>query len=234
MSLIIALPTSEGIALASDTHLKLGQVEERVSKVHRLNTRVCWSATGEYALIQRVSQAFSAFQHSTQSLRELYPSIGSTIKTCIREFLSLDFRAELYMSNINAVTQLHRAEFIFVECTPLPVILHMTLTGTPQWITARPFIIGNGDAFAGAFLRRYLGISLNLRLASVLSYRLLDDAIEAGTFGLKGPIDLWQIRPNTISQLQDDDLHEIRNTVETIKQHELAVFEKHLTMTTAH
>jgi 20S proteasome alpha/beta subunit len=234
MPLIIAIPGADGVALASDTELRVGAVRESTSRIHSLNNRICWSAIGEEALIQRIQQGFSAFERSGQSLRELAVPIGNAIKTGIRDFLAIDFRTDIYVNNINAITQLHRADFVFVESIPSPLILHMSVVGSPQWVHAHPYIIGSGDAFAAATLKKYRQVPLDINLASILAYRAMDETIESGTFNLNQPMDIWQITQHGNKKLLEKEIEAIADSVETIRRHELAVFEKHLTMTVSH
>src|SRR5262245_35170756 len=104
MSLIVLLPTSEGAVIASESQFTYGQYKDRTQKIFRLNQKVCWIATGEYSLVQRVSHSLLALQESPHSLRELLPTLGSIIKNSVRELLSVDFRTELYVNNFNAIS----------------------------------------------------------------------------------------------------------------------------------
>ena len=70
MTLIVTLPTADGIVLATDTQMVVGQYKDRVQKIQRLNNKIVWAATGEQSLIQRVQQSFAAFGESNHSLKE--------------------------------------------------------------------------------------------------------------------------------------------------------------------
>ena len=235
MSLIIAIPTNEGVIISTDSHVKLGQVKQRVPKIHRLSSQICWSATGEYALIQHVGESLEAVQNTKQSLRELAGPIANIVKARVKDFLSTDFRTEMYINNLGAISQLHRAEFVFAEYrNGNSTLLHLSIVGSPHWFSQHPFIIGPGDIFAGALIKRYLEIELNLKLAAVLAYRLMEDTIETNIYGLEAPVDLWEINGDGVKQFQPDDLKLLADQVEALRQHELMVFEKHLTMTVSH
>jgi hypothetical protein len=75
---------------------------------------------------------------------------------------------------------------------------------------------------------------LDLRSASILAYRLVDECIESNMFGLGGPVDIWQTSQNGSKRLIDDEITGIRDSVKTIKEHEVTVFERNLTLTSAH
>ena len=57
MSLIVTFPTREGIVLAAGGQIKVGQVDQKVPLIHRLTENVCWAATGEFALIQKIEES---------------------------------------------------------------------------------------------------------------------------------------------------------------------------------
>lgn len=234
MSLILSFPTPEGVIIGSDTQFGIGQSRERVSKIFRLSSKICWSATGEYALIQRVFQGLFPFLDTSQSLRELYPALSGVVKSSVKDLLSSDFRTEFFINNMGALAQLHRVDVVFVEFATTPIILHLNVFGSPVWVQERPFFIGPGDALAGAQYQRYKDLALNLSGATVVAYRLLDDAIETGIFGLGGPIDLWQATANGVEQLTETQLQSVQETVKTIRGHERAVFEKHLSLSVSH
>lgn len=234
MSLIVTLPTSEGVVIANDMSFGVGQSREKVSKIYQLNSKICWSASGEYSLVQRANQAFLGFQDTTLSLKELAAPIGSILKACIRDLLSVDFRTEIYISNFQAITQLHRADFVFVEWAQGPVILHINVLGSPVWVTERPFVLGAGDSLAGCLLQRYRDIPMTLTNASLLAYRVVDEAIETGMFGLAGPVDIWQATAQGARQLSEVDTMRIAETLKTVRRDEAAVFEHHLAASISH
>lgn len=235
MSLIIAIPTTQGITLGSDTLMVLGQVKERTSKIFQLSSRICWSGTGEYALVQRVSHALQAFQDSNLTLRDLASSLANVVKSCVRDLLNADFRTDMYISNINAVSSLHRADFVFAEWAGgAPAILHLNVFGSPVWINDKPFFIGAGDSLAGMFFQRYRTIPLTKENAGILAYRLIDEVIESGMYGLGAPIDLWQLDDAGGKQLSEGDIRAMQEALQAIRRNEVAVFEHHLAMSVSH
>lgn len=234
MALLLALPTPEGVVVTNDTSLRIGQSWDRQGMVYALNSRIVWSAVGEYSLIQRVYHALLGYQDSALPLRELASSLGNIIKTTVRDLLAVDFRTEVYIGNFQALGQLHRADFVFVEWADSPLILHLNVFGSPTWVHDRPFAVGNGDMLIGYYLQRYRAMPLTLSTATTLSYRLMEDAIECGMFGLQGPVDLWQVSAQGPRQLTSQELKKIGDVVRTIREDEMAAFEHHLAATVHH
>lgn len=234
MSLIAAIPAKDGIVLASDTMFNLGQYRQSAPQIHQLNARVCWTAVGEYSLIQRVGALYGAFQESNQSLRELSLQLAGVIKACVRDLLGVDFRTEIYAQNMGAIAQLHRADFLFAEWTNSPVLLHLSVVGSPEWIIDRPYLLGSGDAFAGVILNKYKDLTFTVQSASVLAYRIVEETMDTGIFGLGGPLDVWQLNDAGPKKLTESEVEKVKDTVQTVRKHEIAVFEKHLMATVSH
>ena len=234
MSLIVTIPTSDGAVIATDSLLVVGQVRDTRSKVQRLNSKIAWSGIGEYAVVQRVASSLQAFQENSQSLRELAPVIGTIVKSAVKDLLNVDFRTEIYINNLNAISQLHRGDFVFVEWGPTPQILHVNIFGSPVWVSDRPFFIGSGDMFIGHNFQKYKELNLNLAGASIIAYRLLEEAIECQMFGLGGLVDLWQVSNAGPAQVAASEIKNLQETVKAIKSHEVAVFEKHLAVSLSH
>ena len=226
MSLLVVLPTPEGIVAASDSSFSFGQYRDRASKIFRLNDRVCWSAVGEYQLIQRVGSVLASMRDSSHSLKELLPTLASVVKSSVRDLLSMDFRTELYVNNLNAISSLHRADFVFLEWTTEPQIIHLQSTGHPTLVT-HPLFIGAGDSFAGALFQRFRHISLNLGSANLLAYRLVEETVQSELFSLSAPLELWNLTKEENRLLEEPEIARIKEELRTLRQHEIAVFERY-------
>jgi proteasome beta subunit len=202
MTLILVLPTSDGIVFASDGQITVGMVRSTGQKIKRLNDRCLWAASGELALIQRVEERLSTLPKDA-SLRDLRDVICRIVKECVTELLQLDFRTTFFQDKPEMLLQLHPGDFIFAEAAPSEAVLHVLLNGTAEWIEKRPFASGSGDMFAYALLHKYEGRELDTERASLLAYKVLEEAIAVGSYGLGPPIDIWQIRKNGINQLDE-------------------------------
>jgi len=235
MSLIITIPTFDGVVVAMDSLSIVGQIREKKSKIQRLNSRIAWCGIGELAVVQRVASSLAAFQENNQSLRELAPVIGNIIKSTVKDLLNLDFRTEIYINNVNAISQLHRGDFVFVEWVGASAqILYVNIYGSPVWIQDQPFFIGAGDMFVGHNFQKFKGLNLNLASASIIGYRLVEEAIDSQMFGLGAPVDVWQVSNAGPNQLLETEIKNLEETVKAIRSHEIAVFEKHLALSISH
>jgi proteasome beta subunit len=198
MTLILAIPAADGLVMASDGQITIGEVRTPGKKIHRLNERSAWAAAGELALVQRVEERISTLPTDT-SLASMRDQIASMVKQCVTELVQLDFRTQFLPPDPDRLLQLHFADFIFAEFPHKPGILHISSLGSPEWIPDRPFVAGNGDLFAYALLRKYLGQPLNLERAAILAYKVIEETIEVGAYGLGPPIDLWQVATGNLA-----------------------------------
>src|ERR1043166_6767109 len=197
MTLILAIPTSDGIVLASDGQVTHGDVRAVGEKLFPLSRHCAWGGAGEVALIQRVKESIAATSVD-QPLSLLRDQLANAIKQCVTSLLQLDFRTQFFQGNPQALLSLHPGDFVFAECRPGPTILHVTSYGTPEWIE-RPFAIGNGATFAYALLQKYHRTSLGIEQASLVALKVIEEAIQVGAYGLGPPIFIWQITTSGIS-----------------------------------
>ncbi len=121
----------------------------------------------------------------------------------------------------NQLLQLHPGDFVFAEFSPKLCVLHITAFGTPEWIKDRPFASGNGDLFAYALLQKYQRKSLNLERASVLAYKVIEEAIEVGAYGLGPPVDIWHLNTDGVKCLDSSQIAGIEDSVRTLREAEI-------------
>jgi 20S proteasome alpha/beta subunit len=205
MTLILGLAAVDGIVLASDGQLTTGEVRSPGKKIFPLNDKILWAGAGELSLIQRLQERLTGLPQDTP-LANLRDQIGEYVKDCVSELLQMDFRAQFIPPDQDHLVQLHLADFIFAEFSKKPELLHINVFGSPEWMTDRPFVAGNGDLFAYALLSKYQKQHLRLKQASLLAYKVIDEAIAVGAYGLGGPIDLWQISAAGLKNLGGAEL----------------------------
>jgi proteasome beta subunit len=199
----LTIPTEAGVVLASDSQVTSGAVRAPGEKLYQLNDHCGWSAAGEVALAQRVAETVGA--SASKPLTIARDDLATTIKEAVESLLRVDFRTQFFSNSPDHLLQLHQGDFVFAECRPdsRPCILHITSYGTPEWIEARPYAIGSGAPFAFALLRKYHGLALDLERASLLAFKVLEEAIDVGAYGLGRPLHIWQITPQGIVVLDE-------------------------------
>jgi hypothetical protein len=220
MTLILVLPTRDGIVMASDGQVTAGMVRTTGQKILPLNDRCLWAASGELALIQRVEERLKTLPPN-DPLTILRDQICLIIKQCVTELLQLDFRTDLLPQDPNRLLQLHPGDFVFAECVPNRAVLHVLVNGTAEWITNRPFASGSGDLFAYALLQKYQGLELDMEKGALLAYKVLEEAIDVGAYGLGPPIDIWKISNSGIKQLNDSEKAALEDASRTLRQYEI-------------
>ena len=220
MTLILVLPTRDGIVMASDGQVTAGAIRATGQKIWRFNDRCLWAASGELALIQRVEERLKTLPPDA-SLQQLRDQICHIVKHCVTELLQLDFRTGFLPQDPNVLLQLHPGDFVFAEFVSTAVVLHIALNGTPEWIVGRPFAIGSGAMFAYALLQKYQGCNLDMDQASLLAYKVLEEAIAVGAYGLGPPIDIWHITSDGVKQLGEQERAALEDTARVLRQYEI-------------
>jgi len=221
MTLIVSIPTKEGVVLASDGQVTAGMIRARGQKVFSLDSHCAWAAAGELALIQRVRESIGASQQN-QQLIQVRDLLAGTIKQCVTTLIQLDFRTQFIPANPDALLKLHPGDFVFVECRDQPRILHVLTNGTTEWIE-RPFATGNADVFAYALLRKYQDVELALEQASVLAVKVIEEAIEVGSYGVGPPICVWQITQAGAVCLDEEKMSLLGDTAQQLRDMEISL-----------
>ena len=225
MTLILALPTYDGIVMASDSQVTAGMVRATDQKILRLNESCLWAASGELALIQRVEERLNMLPRSS-SLQQLKDQICEIVNQCVTELLQLDFRTRFLPQDPNVLLQLHPGDFVFAEFRDKsPFILHILNNGTPEWIKNRPFASGSGHMFAYALLQKYQGLELDMDRGAILTYKVLEEAIAVGAYGLGAPIDIWKISESGVKQLSDSEKAALEDASRALRQAEIELLQ---------
>lgn len=222
MTLILVIPAKDGIVMASDGQVTAGEVRWPNRKINKLNDFCLWSASGELALIQRVKEGIDSQPHQ-QSLQILRDRLAELVRQSVTMLLQLDFRTPFFQGNHEALLRLHPGDFVFAEYRSSPYILHITSYGTPEWINV-PFASGSGAPFAYALLQKYQGMSLEVSQASLLAFKVLEEAIEVGAYGLGPPIDVWQITQQGIKNLPENEIAALKDTSCVLREAEIQLF----------
>lgn len=222
MTLVLAIPASDGVVMASDGQVTTGLVRAPGKKIFPLGSRAAWAAAGELALIQRVAERLQGLPEG-RSLTRLRDEIGQIVKQSITELIQLDFRASFFAQDPETLLKLHPADFVFAEFDQGPLILHITVDGVPEWINEAPFAAGSGDLFAYALLRKYQGRNISLERAQVLAYKVMEEAIAVDAYGLGPPIDVWQITAAGIRNLSEAEKEGLRAAAQKLREAEIGL-----------
>ena len=224
MTLILGIPAKDGITIASDGQVTSGQVRWQDKKIKQLNERCLWAASGELALIQRVEEFIQQLPNRNQSLANNRDGLSDIVKRAVSILLQQDFRTQfLQPPNTEILLQLHPADFMFVEWQGEPKILHVLSNGTAEWIS-KPFASGSGGPFAYALLQKYQGHTYSSQKAMLLAFKVLEESIEVGSWGLGFPIDIWKISEQGINNLNEDEIAGLADTSRALREAELQSF----------
>jgi len=227
MTLIICLPVKDGVVFASDGQITSGETRWIGTKIQPLGPAILWSGSGELALIQRVEERLAAVPNPNQPLPAVRDSLALIVKESVEELLRLDFRTQFFSTNVDVLLRLHPGDFVFAQCAKEPKVLHITVNGTPEWVQNRPFATGSGDLFAYALLQKYDLTQLNLEAASLLAFKVIEEAIRVGAYGLGPPIDVWQMSTNgAVKRLDARELAGLEDASRAVREEETRMFQR--------
>lgn len=228
MTLIIAMPCRDGVVLASDGQATRGEVRAPTRKIKEWGKNCIWAGAGSLALIQRVEQQLATLPPAP--LENICDQIAQVITHSVRQLLQLDFRTPFFQNDPRALQSLCPGDFVFVQACPKPKILHISSIGTPEWIVDNAFASGSGDLFAYALLGKYWNNeSFRARVTTAegsgLAYKVIEEAILVGSYGLGEPIDIWVVKCDKKKESQErigyihslSEIGEIASIADTVK-----------------
>lgn len=224
MTLILAIPGKDGIVIASDGQVTYREVRWPGKKIKQLNDHCLWSAAGELALIQRVEESIQEISNKSQPLTNLRDTLSDIVRQVVTTILQKDFRTQFIQPpNPDLLLALHPGDFMFVEWLGTPKIMHLLSNGTTEWID-RAFACGLGAPFAYALLQKYQSVEYNLQQASLLAYKVLEESIETGAWGLGYPIDIYQITSNGVENLSTEKISALADVSRGLREAEIKLF----------
>ena len=221
MTLILTIPARDGVVFASDGQITLGQVRWQEKKIKQLNEKCLWSASGELALIQRMEETIQQLSKKNQPLVSIRDTLSIAVKQTISTLLQQDFRTQFFQPpNPEQLLELHPGDFMFAEWQGGPRILHLLLNGTSEWIN-KPFALGSGSLFAYALLQKYHDCSFSIQKASLLAYKVLEESIDVGSWGLNFPIDIWLMNETCAKSLDEDEMAALEDSSKALREAEV-------------
>ena len=234
MTLIIAIPTKNSVVFSSDSQITIGEVRASGKKIYKLNNRCLWGASGVLSLAQRFRDTINNSANQSGSLAELRDNLARIICDITGNLINLDYRTKFYMNDPENLINLYPADFLFVECleNKSPTILHMSSFGNSEWVENRFAATGNGSSFALALLQKYSSLlnnsntlSLTTETAKLLAYKVIEESIQVGSYGLGGPINMWEITnasgETSIKEASESEIAALEDAARTLREKEV-------------
>lgn len=222
MTLIVAIPASDGIVFASDSQVTVGHVRATAeTKIFELNDQGLWGASGELAVIQRFAEWLEAFPNRQQLLSAIRDDLASAIKLSVESLLKLDFRTQFASQDPSQLLQLHPCDFLFAEYRDRARVLHILANGVPEWVEGRFTATGSGDLFAHALMAKYSGRALSLDRAKLLAHKVIEEAIQVGAYGLGAPVDIWTLSASGRERCSDEERAALEDAAQVLREGEI-------------
>lgn len=225
MTLVIAMPATDGVVLGSDSQITFGEIRQSGPKIRKLSNYCVWSASGELALIQRVDEDIQNVVTAEARLGSLRDTLSGLINKAVSSLLNLDFRTPFFRGDPDTLLRLHPGDFVFAEFyNDHPRILHIEVNGTAEWVD-NYFATGSGASFAYALMQKYQGRLFDVQLSSVLIYKVIEEAIQVGSYGLGAPIDIWWVTSNGVHQVTENEKRGIQDHATMLRYLELSLLD---------
>lgn len=216
MTIILTIPTRDGLVMASDGQITSGAIRVTGKKIKELNKNCLWAGAGREALIQRVEEEISKLSDKTAYLQNLRDNLSRIIRKCVIDLHQLD-------------QQPPEGDFVFCEYRDSSHILHITISGTPEWIRTGAFACGIGRMFAHALLQKYWPLipdKIDVQKGTLLVFKVIEEAIEVGAYGLGSPIDVWQITKEGEKNLESEEVSGLEDLSRGLREAEIEMFLK--------
>jgi 20S proteasome alpha/beta subunit len=227
MTVVLAVACAEGVVIASDgqaTDMSGGNLavatKSTVQKLFTLGDHVAWGATGSGGLIQRFDDR----------VRKLDPKSLELPIENLRQQLAEEQRA-MQRQAVSEVVQGVPGSNQAPTVAPLfagytsgqPWILEVTAAGEDT-VYDETYAVGSGGVFAKqamAAIAHYDFPKRSLDETKVIAWRALDDCIASSAFGIGHPIRIISVEAGGLTELDDDELRSIKDSVNAWKQEEL-------------
>lgn len=217
MTIILAIPTSDGLVVASDGQITSGLIRTTGKKIKKLSEKCLWGASGEVGLIQRVEEDISGLSDKEQPLENLRDALSRIISK---------HSFDLYEIVKRPIT----VDFLFVEyIQEEPRILHIGFDGTSEWIENRPFVSGIRPEVATALFHKYLNLipdKIDTQKGALLAFKIIEEVIEVISYGIGPPINIWQLMKEGIKNLNEEEMSIFEDLSRGLREAEIEMFLK--------
>jgi len=227
VTLVLGVPASDGVIVASDSQATSGAVRHTVQKIQRLTSRIVWAGAGEESLIQGVSQELAKRAKHDGDLKGMTDALRKAIEQSSTSLLHYDYRVPYASKDAKSLGQFAQAVFLFVESDgKRHSLLLIDAAGRALWQQDKGHVaIGSGDVFAHALLYRYRDLRLTCEVVAALAYRVLDEAIAVAAYGLGRPIDIWSITSVGVEQFDEARRGALRDSCELFTEQEQRILQ---------
>jgi ATP-dependent protease HslVU (ClpYQ) peptidase subunit len=224
MTVILAVPCSEGTVLASDgqgTDTSAGNIGFAIKlpadKLRTLGTHIAWGGTGNSSAAQRLDYSLR------QLLAEELARPIAELRGILRE-AHLVLRQQLVADAQRGGGQVTQVAALYAGYTAGEQwILEITATGEDT-VYASPYAVGSGGTFANQAMAAVAHFDLprrSLAETQVIAWRAIDGCIAGSAFGIGHPIKMVSVTAAGAKPLTTDEDRAVADSVDTWKAIEL-------------
>ena len=247
MTLIVALRCRDGVVLASDGQAtgfsSGGPIKQKCKKIFKLPGNVLIAASGTIGVIQRCRESIEMYSQAISGY-----GLNHVIEEEDGEKITLRDQIKKLVFSINKdEKERHKAFYGDERGAPLADIIiafydknreefriwHVAPDGGDEFLDELGYgCSGIGDTFGHAFLKNFYSEDLDVRIGSVIAFRVINEAIEIGAYGLGEPIDVWIMerveKDIKVKQLSSEELNALSDVCRVWVEAEKEVFRKNI------
>jgi 20S proteasome alpha/beta subunit len=229
MTVILAVPCSEGVVLSSDaqaTDAPGGNIlnaatgfatKFSVDKLYPLGTHIAWGGTGDMGAIQRLD--ITLRQLTADQLTQPIDQLRDTLRG-----VHLALRQILTGEAQRAGSQPPQVEALYAGFSDGQTWVLEITNDCKDTVYSEPYAVGSGGTFAKLAMTAVAHFELpnrSLEEAQLIAWRALDGCITASAFGIGHPIRMFTITAEGARKLTDEDERSLRDSVNIWKAAEL-------------
>lgn len=230
MTLALTLACNDGVVMAADSEVSSGPFRQVGNKIFQFSNSIVWSASGVLGLIQAMKQQIEALPPENHlsplsALANVFQENAARIVSAAKD----RHRRALGRPEAEPTIDLLFSSWTGQEAQ----ILHIGENGIGEWLQSFGWgATGLGQMFAYPLLRTHEIRGMNIDRGCILAYRVIEDAIECGAYGLGPPVKLsccHTVTENSVSRVQymsveGNRLEAIRDAVLAWRQLEREAF----------
>lgn len=231
MTLIIALSCKDGVIMASDgqatTPSTGGPIRRTFSKIMRLGDNKLWSASGSVGMIQKILNAFDSTPKELLKASINHPQLRQAVFQITHQIRVNELKRHRSLYGQGRDREADVADLLIVEYQQNPKIWHINPDCRDEFLEDFGYgCSGNGDIFAHTLLFGFQIRELSIEQGVLLAYKVIQEAINVGAFGLGEPIDIWTIGKEGPKQKTPEEIMGLKDTYNLWKEAEVETFKK--------
>ncbi len=220
MTVIVAARCQDGAVIGADSQATevAPQVRWQVDKLFPLGESIVWGASGQTAIISDIQSTLASSADQIESSPVRHRAIGGLVRSVLQRNYG-GFLQPPGGPQMPATTGV-----IFCGMKDgVPFIGEVEPNGLCAELERDWHTIGSGAGFAhvaGSMMEHYGLSGRNVNQGTLLVYRALSVVIATSSFGVGGPLQIWQVTGAGSRKLEDQEMQTLEGQLGLLKEME--------------